>query len=151
MPTNMCWFLIYELVDNNRQLKKLDYTEIGGHNAKSPILIAGIHFPFDSHFFVSQPFPYPVYTCNAGQSGFKRGYPAEKHLSSISKYKLNILIPFGWLHRATHQTKLVYRLCFKLSMLMLHIHVHRGEINKRYQNLLRLLWTFRAAFRKIIF
>ena len=59
MPTNMCWFLIYELVDNNRQLKKLDYMEIGGHNAKSPILIAGIYFPFDSHFFCLPTFPLP--------------------------------------------------------------------------------------------
>ena len=50
----------------------------------------------------------------------------------FDNYYKNILIPFAWLHRATHQTKLVHCYLFiKLSMLMPHIHVHREEIIKR--------------------
>ena len=51
MPTRVCWFLTDELVDNNQQLKKLDYMEIGGHNEKSPIHCRHFFPVFLSFFF----------------------------------------------------------------------------------------------------
>lgn len=47
--------LVDEPVDSNSQLMKLDYMEIGGLNAKSPVLIADIHSPSSSRFFASLP------------------------------------------------------------------------------------------------
>ena len=62
MSTRVSWFLTDELVDNNRQLKKLDYMEIVGHNEKSPIHCRHFFPVFLAFCFAFQSFPFHIYT-----------------------------------------------------------------------------------------